>query len=102
MIVRWEEGCSDRRVFVALYEKGVTVRSIAGALQITERSVGYLIQKFCLSRDKPKPRTALERKRVKTTLRPCLMCGEPFPSAGIYQRVCDGCKDTTRWRVGTI
>ncbi len=28
--------------------------------------------------------------------RPCLGCGQPFPSEGIHNRLCGGCRRSTR------
>ncbi len=45
------------------------------------------------------------RKRAErdacAVLRPCLGCGQPFPSEGIHNRLCGSCRRSTR-NVGTF
>ena len=35
-------------------------------------------------------------KAGETTRRPCLRCGEPFPSEGAHNRLCEPCRQSIR------
>ena len=34
------------------------------------------------------------RKKVATTVRPCMTCKHPFPSEHKFHRICDTCKQS--------
>lgn len=74
------------------WEAGANDAAVAGLLQVSHQTAAALRRSLGLP--PVRRRGASEGARQ----RHCLMCGRGFPSHGIGNRVCGGCKQTDAWR----
>ena len=99
LTAQWIEHKSARKISVP-GRSHVAIKAMLQKLD-TRNTYPALIRCKCGERFKPhnsrhmKCKTCAKPKpRSKKAKRICLKCGDDFPSDGIYNRICNGCRDS--------
>ncbi len=80
----------EKFLLMNLWLKGKSNREIAEAIQRTELAVVTKLSRMGMRRP-------TIRRPIVTTIRPCLSCGEEFPSTDSFNRICSDCKNKAGW-----
>ncbi len=80
----------EKSLLMTLWLEGKSNREIAEVMERTELAVVTKLSRMGMLRPN-------KNGPVKTVPRPCLACGEVFPSTDPFNRICRECKKKADW-----
>jgi hypothetical protein len=97
---RWDQADTD--FLVEQWLAGTCRTAIAERLQKSRGAVAVKANRLGLPPQGRLRSTRQADPAKKTGLRPCMCCGEAFPSEGIHHRLCAACTSASRGMIAPI